>query len=106
VRSVRIVVETPRFDLASRVVDRGELVDVQALVAEPPVEGLDEGIFDRFPGANKIELHTAGEGPAFQRPRHELGAVIDGDRTRRGPVQQCALQRHADPVARHVRGHF
>ena len=36
-----------------------------------------------LPGPDEVELHAALIRPVFERPRHELGAVIDGDRARR-----------------------
>jgi len=62
-----IVVDTPRFDLGLCVLDRRELMDVEALVAEAPVERLDVGVFHRFSRPNEIELYAAGVGPIFQR---------------------------------------
>ena len=43
-----IVVDAPRFDLRFRILDRRELMDVQALVSEPSVKRFDEGIFHGF----------------------------------------------------------
>jgi hypothetical protein len=43
-----IVVDAPRFDNGPRVLDRRELVDVQALVAQAAIERLDEGVLQRF----------------------------------------------------------
>ena len=78
-----IVVDALRFDLRLGVINGRELVDVQALIAQSAVEGLDEGIFHRFSGPNEIELHRALIRPVFERSRHELRAVIDGDRAGR-----------------------
>ncbi len=72
-----------------RIRDRRELVDVQTLIAQPPVKRLDEGVFHGFPGPNEIQLHAALIGPVFERARHELGAVIDGDRPRRGAPRRA-----------------
>src|SRR5262252_7481256 len=80
--SALIVVQAPRFDLGLRVGDRRELVHIQALVPEPPIERLDERVFNGLPGANEVELHAAAIRPVFERPRLELGAVIHGDGAR------------------------
>jgi hypothetical protein len=53
---------------------------VQALIAQAPVEGLDVGVIRRFSPPREIELHATLEGSRFKRLRHELRAVIDGDR--------------------------
>ena len=59
VRTAVIVVDAPRFDLRLRIRDRRELVDVEALVSEPAIERLDEGIFHGFPRPDEVELHAA-----------------------------------------------
>src|SRR5262252_6421329 len=43
--STLIVVQSPRFDPSLRVGDRRELVHVQAFIAQPTVERLDERVF-------------------------------------------------------------
>lgn len=53
VRPVVVVVDPPSFDLRPRVLDRRELVHVQALVPQPTIERLDECVFRRFPGRVK-----------------------------------------------------
>jgi hypothetical protein len=56
--SALIVIMPPHFDLRSRIVERRELVHVQALIAESSVERLNEGIFHRFARTNEVELHA------------------------------------------------
>ena len=53
VRTALIVIDAPLVDLGLRIRDRRELVDVQALIAEPAVERLDEGISTGLPGRMK-----------------------------------------------------
>jgi len=43
-----IVVDAQGFDLRFRILDRRELMDVQALVSEPSVKRFDEAIFHGF----------------------------------------------------------
>ena len=43
-RPALIVIDAPCFDLGLRIGERHELVDVQALVAEPAVKGFDKRI--------------------------------------------------------------
>ena len=74
-----VVVPTPRFDLRPDVGEREELMHVQALVAQAPVEGLDVGVFHGFAGPDEVELHATPIGPVFERARGELRPVIDGD---------------------------
>jgi len=45
-----VVVDAPGFDLLPRVLERDELMHVQALVTQAPVEGLDVGILHGFAG--------------------------------------------------------
>lgn len=80
VRSALIVIDTPGFDLCFGVLDRQELMDVQALIPQPPVKRFNERVFHGFTWANEIELYTTTISPVFEGARHELGAVVDGDR--------------------------
>src|SRR6476619_2156403 len=80
VRAALIVIDSPGFDLCLRVRDRGELVHVQTLVAQPSVERLDEGVFHRFARPNEIELDATLIRPVLEGARHEFRTVIDGDR--------------------------
>ena len=57
--TVRIVVDTPVFNLLSRVLQREELIDVQTLIAQPPVERFYVPVFSGFPGMREIEFHTS-----------------------------------------------
>ena len=70
-----IVVQALGFDRGLRFGDRRELVHVQALVPEPPIERPDEGVFDGLAGADEVEWHPAAIRPVFERPRLKLGAV-------------------------------
>src|SRR5215510_8505760 len=72
--------------------ERRELGGVQALIAQSPVERLDQRVFDRLPRANEIELHAVLPGPLVEEPRGELGAVIDGDRLGYRPLPRQLLQ--------------
>ena len=112
VRAALIVIDSPGFDLCLRICDRRELVDVQTLIAQPAVKGFDERVFHGFPGADEIELDAAREGPVLERPsvlerpRHELGAVIDGDRPRWRAVGEHTIQGRAHGLAGHAGIHF
>ena len=101
-----IVVQSPGFDLGLRVGDRRELVHVQTLVPEPPIERLDKRVFDGLAGADEVELHAAAIRPVFERPRLELGAVIHGDRARPGRALEDPIQRFAHRVSGHSRRHL
>jgi hypothetical protein len=51
---MQVVIDSPRFDLAPRVVDRQELMSVEALVAQLAVERLDEPVFRRLSGSDEV----------------------------------------------------
>src|SRR5687767_7170720 len=103
VRAALIVIDSPGFDLRLRICDRRELVDVQTLVTEPPVERLDEGVFHGLSGANEVELHAALIRPVLECPRHEFRSVIDGDRSRSRAAGENPIEGGADRAARHAR---
>ena len=77
---MRIVVDAPVLELLARILERHELTDVQALVAQPPVERLYVPVLRRLSGMREVELHTTLIRPFLQRLRCELCAVIDRDR--------------------------
>ena len=56
VRSVGVVVDPPFFDDLARLVEVGEQVLVEALVAQSAVEALDEPILHRFAGCDVVPL--------------------------------------------------
>ena len=64
---VVVVVVLPSLHLLVHVVHRDELVDVQELVAQPPVERLDQPIVGRLAGARVVELDAMPVGPVVQR---------------------------------------
>ena len=83
-RSVPIVVELPALDLRARVLDRHELHDVKAFVAQLAVERLDVPVFHGLSGSDKVELHTVTPRPVLERLGREFRAMIDGDRRGNG----------------------
>jgi len=56
--AIDVVIRSPPFDLAHRVVDRQELHGVQAFSAQLAVERLNEAVFRRFPRADKVKRHA------------------------------------------------
>ena len=63
-----VVVAAPDFDDSLRLGERGELMDVQTLLAQPPIKRFNEGILHGFPGSNEVELDATVIGPILQRP--------------------------------------
>ena len=54
--AVLIVVEPPRLDLRLRIRHGQELVDIQTLIPQAPVERFDERILHRFARPDEIQL--------------------------------------------------
>src|SRR6187399_3299688 len=98
VRSPLIVVDAPRVDRSLRLVEGCELMDVQTFVPQATVKRLDERIFHWLAWPNEIELHPTLVRPVFERARHELGAVIDGDGSRWRVRTDGAIQGLSDGV--------
>ena len=82
VGSVCIAIDAPDLDLGPGVVDRQELRDVQAFVAQPAVERHYVPVLSGSSRADEVELHAAPVCPFLVNSRRELGAVIHGDRHR------------------------
>jgi hypothetical protein len=71
-------------------------VTIQALVAQLPVEALDEGILHRFARSNEIEAYVMRVRPGVHGPAHKLAAVVDGDCLRRPTPLQDLAERARD----------
>lgn len=52
-----VVVDAPGFDLPG-LLDRSELVNVQAFIAKPPVEGFTQAIIGGLSGACEVQQHA------------------------------------------------
>lgn len=94
--SVVVVVVLPSLQLLARVEHRDELIDIQALVAQPPVERFDQPVVRGFARPRLVELDTAPVRPFVQCLGGELGAaVVARDRTwpsapLRGPIEDLS----------------
>src|SRR5262249_42749354 len=98
------VVTAPDFDLPSGVVERDELMHVQALVAQASVERLDESVLYGFAGPDEVELDAALIRPVLERSGGELRAVIDGDRARDRAAAEDSIEGDGHGAARHGGG--
>jgi len=56
VRTMIVVVDSPRLDLPPSVSQRDEDIGVEAFVAQSSVKGLDVAVVDGLPRSNEIEL--------------------------------------------------
>lgn len=75
VRSVLVVVAPPCFDDGACFGKVAEEVFVQAFVAKPAVEGLDEGVLHRLARRNVMPFNTGGLAPPEDRMAGQLRAV-------------------------------
>lgn len=82
-RPTLIVVPSPGLDLRPGVLERLEPVEVQAFVTERPVEGLDEAVVRRLPGAAEIDSDPVMVRPEIQQAPRKLAAIVDEDPLRR-----------------------
>ena len=60
----------------------GPTLHRSALVAEAPIETLDESILDRLSWSNKVELNAVAIGPGIHDTTGKFAAVVHGDRAR------------------------
>ena len=74
-----IVVEPPAFDDGAGLGETGEDLLVQALVAQPAVEALDEAVLLRFARGDLAPSEAGAIGPFEDGAAGHLGAVVAGD---------------------------
>src|SRR5262245_55871258 len=82
VRSCLVVVPSPGGDQCSGMGKVAEVMVVQALVAELPVEALDVGILRRFACGDQLQIDALAVGPAIQRPARKLRPLVGANRLR------------------------
>ncbi len=75
---VSIVVYPPSFNELPSVSEGEEPVLVQALVSEPAVEALDEGVLDRLAGLDEAQSDAPFIGPLVKRPAGQLNPFVAG----------------------------
>jgi hypothetical protein len=106
VRASGVVVDAPRVDLRARVGEIQQPTGGEAFVGKPPVEALDEGVLDGFPGTNEQELDVLPMRPRVKRAARELRAVIAHDGVRAAPLAHQSVQHLDHPCARKVTVHL
>lgn len=52
---------------------------LQAFVAQPSIEALDERVLHRLPSPDELQANTAPLRPGEQRAARELGAIVSDD---------------------------
>lgn len=80
-----VVVLAPGIDRGASISKACEPVQVEAVLAELPVEALDERVLRRLAGLNEVDLHTGTPGPEEHRLRGQLGAVVANQNSRERP---------------------
>ncbi len=105
-RSAGVVVHPPSFHFLTSILNRPEQMGVEAFISEPTVEALDEAIFRRPAWSDEFELYSFSIGPAIDRSRAKLGAVIDRDRLRIAPQLGHPFQAFDHPRSRHRHSGF
>lgn len=72
---------------------------IEAFVPESPVERFDEGIICWLAGAREVQLHAVFIGPAIQRLRDELGAIVHPNGTGRSAYGRYPCHRFDNLLA-------
>jgi hypothetical protein len=83
----------------SGIVERRELVHVQALVPQTSIKRFKKGVFHGFARSNEVQLNIAPIGPIFECSRLKFGAMIDGDGARTLAFTQNAIEHLTHPLA-------
>ena len=78
-RLMLIVIDPPRFNILSGIVQRDEYLRVHALVSDAPVKTLNHCILEGFPRPNEIEHHPVLVGPSIERPGRQFAPIVHGD---------------------------
>jgi len=104
VRTHFVVVALPAVDGEARIGEPGEPVLVQAFVTEPAIEALHEGILDRFPRPDELQLHPLPVRPGIQHLARELRPVVQHDGFGKSTRRRQSVQhpRHPQPRQRCV----
>ena len=95
-----VVIMLPCLELLTRILQCGEFVDVQTLIAQAPVERLDETVVRGLAGSRVVQLHATSPSPIIKRLGRELGAAIDSDRLRSAVLHCSVVQSLPDALAR------
>ena len=87
-----VVVRAPESKFSARIRQRMEPANIQAFIAQAPVEALDVAVLDRSAGTNETEPDLAVESSALQRFAGEFTSVITGDADRRPAALEARLR--------------
>src|ERR687890_224724 len=96
-RSLFVVIGPPLFDLSLRVCQVYKPVRIQALLPEPAVETLDEGILHRLSRLDKLQANMPLFAPGCDCPPPKLWSIVHDDHFRPAPLGDYVLQDTSDP---------
>lgn len=74
-----VVVFPPVFEGQARILQAGELMEIQAVLPELAIEAFHEGVLGGFARLDKMELHASALRPEEHRLSGQLGAVVRHD---------------------------
>jgi hypothetical protein len=99
-RPLCVVLDPPRLDCLSRLLQWREPVGVEASRLKLPIEGFRKGIVGKFTGAGDLQLYPVSVGLDSDGFRDELPRVVDGDsfRTTDGPLNRSRTPTTRSPV--------
>src|SRR5215467_5742264 len=105
-RTLSVVITSPRFNRGPRLSQAQEPVCIQALVTKSSVERLDITVLHGLAGINKAKHDVSLLTPGSHRPAHKFGSMIHPDLLR--PASACAqlLQDANDAQRGQARIHF
>ena len=98
---VVIVIHPPGFQYGLRLGERSELMHVQTLVTQPPIERLNKRIFHGFAGSNEVELDAPPIRPILESTGLEFRPMIDRDGARPLALSQDVIKYVTHQRSRH-----
>src|SRR5215469_5898077 len=103
-RPMLIVIDSPGFNLLSRIVQGDKHLRVQTLVAKSAVETLNHRMLHGFAGPHEIQLDVMRVSPCVERVRGKPADVVDGNHFGIATVLGSPLQSrdHLGPRQREI----
>ena len=98
-RPCRVVIDPPGFGDARGVTETVEDVLIQALVAQPAIEALDEDILCRLSRHDLVPLDVGGAHPSQDRMTGQFRPIVGDDHLRSTPMGDKPGQFLGDPHA-------
>lgn len=77
---------------------------VEALIAQPAVERLDEGVLDRAPGTDEVESDASSVRPGMEMAPREFGSVVERHDARLTALRDDTIEHQRHPRYREMCG--